>query len=431
LLEGVQGIHSSRADLGEQLFFSYVREGKLLKQQNQGLHLYKEHQRDIYAQWAVESMYLISLSLRFETKILDIAYLLLLKLMKEPEFVIDSKFIRLYLKVLTKQGKFKEALDFIDIQAKFFEGNKVEKQMMEANLFHMSDSPVLTINVLFNMLRLNSNVHQYKEIWTVYRQCIRIIIDDHLPKQNYEFKVVSDFTANESGASQAYNFETISVDDKPDKILRILYQSLKNLRKITQNVDVTQKRLQMVAHQMRRTSYLAELESLYVYALRCKNMPCGAASPFFSLMQEYIDLFFDKSDVLEDLRPYLLLLNNTEDVNTICEMFKERVKQAETSEEEPATILNPDGKYAMNSHLNQTVEQDLNKCVVSLKVLRWKFVQHKISRALGLYGTMEDNEKLDLVNRIFSCFLQAMEYHPMAQSSNGVGANHSQHANNI
>jgi len=34
-------------------------------------------------------MYLISLGLRFETKILDIAYLLLLKLMKEPSFVID------------------------------------------------------------------------------------------------------------------------------------------------------------------------------------------------------------------------------------------------------------------------------------------------------------------------------------------------------
>lgn len=47
-------------------------------------------------------MYLISLSLRFETKILDIAYLLLLKLMKEPNFEIDAKFIRLYLKVLTK-----------------------------------------------------------------------------------------------------------------------------------------------------------------------------------------------------------------------------------------------------------------------------------------------------------------------------------------
>ena len=114
-------------------------------------------------------MYLISLSLRFETKILDIAYLLLLKLMKEPNFEIDGKFIRLYLKVLTKQGKFKEALDFIDMKSQFFENDKITKQKMEASLFHASGNPVLTINVLFNMLRLNSNVNSYKEIWTVYR----------------------------------------------------------------------------------------------------------------------------------------------------------------------------------------------------------------------------------------------------------------------
>ena len=61
-------------------------------------------------------MFLISLTLKFETKILDIAYLLLLKLMKEPAFQIDFKYIQLYLKVLIKQGKNKEALDFIDKQ---------------------------------------------------------------------------------------------------------------------------------------------------------------------------------------------------------------------------------------------------------------------------------------------------------------------------
>lgn len=68
---------------------------------------------------------------------------------------------------------------------------------MEASLFHASGNPVLTINVLFNMLRLNSNVNSYKEIWAVYRQCIRIILDDHLPKNNYEFKPVTDFAIGE------------------------------------------------------------------------------------------------------------------------------------------------------------------------------------------------------------------------------------------
>jgi hypothetical protein len=64
--------------------------------------LYKFSDKDLYAQWAVESMALISSTLKFETKILDIAYLLLLKLMKEPKFALDMKFINLYIEVLTK-----------------------------------------------------------------------------------------------------------------------------------------------------------------------------------------------------------------------------------------------------------------------------------------------------------------------------------------
>ena len=56
---------------------------------------------------------------------------------------------------------------------------------------------------------------------------------------------------------------------------------------------------------------------------------------------------------------------------------------------------------------------------------------HKINRKLGAYNTMEENLKLDLANRIFSCFLQAMEFDQRVQSSEGVGANHTQHDHNI
>ena len=49
---------------------------------------------------------------------------------------------------------------------------------------------------------------------------------------------------------------------------------------------------------------------------------------------------------------------------------------------------------------------------------------HKINRKLGAYNTMEENLKLDLANRIYSCFLQAMEFDPRVQLSTGVGANH-------
>lgn len=109
-MEYVLNIFPGKLDLQEQLFFSYVREGKLLKQQNQALTLYKSHQKEIHAQWAVESMFLISLNLKFETKVLDIAYLLMLKLMKEPTFKFDKKFVLLQIKILEKQGKFKDAI---------------------------------------------------------------------------------------------------------------------------------------------------------------------------------------------------------------------------------------------------------------------------------------------------------------------------------
>jgi hypothetical protein len=100
LLEGVCVSNPDNEELGEELFFSYVRENKFLKQQNQALALYKMTQKEGHALWAVEVMYLISLNLKFETKILDIAYLLLLKTMKHPDFIMDKKFVLMYIKVL-------------------------------------------------------------------------------------------------------------------------------------------------------------------------------------------------------------------------------------------------------------------------------------------------------------------------------------------
>lgn len=182
-------------------------------------------------------------------------------------------------------------------------------------------------------------------------------------------------------------------------------------------MDPSNARLHNLAITVRRTSYLAELESLYCYALRCKNMACGSQSPFFCLMQEYIELYYDKADVLMDLKPYLSLLNDRDDVITMRDMFRQKVLQTENQEDEPNMRVKADGNYAIKSHYRtqQEAEQQ-EKFVVSLKVLRWKFLQHKFMRTLGQYSHMEDNEKCDLVNRIFGCFLQAMEYHPLAKT---------------
>ena len=68
-------------------------------------------------------------------------------------------------------------------------------------------------------------------------------------------------------------------------------------------------------------------------------------------MLEYIDYFYDKADVLEDLTPYFKLLNDREDVAMVKERFRDRLADAESTEDEPPTRTKVDGSYAIGSHL--------------------------------------------------------------------------------
>ena len=45
-------------------------------------------------------------------------------------------------------------------------------------------------------------------------------------------------------------------------------------------------------------------------------------------MMEYIDLFFDKADVVMDLKPYLRLMNVSDDVISIRDRLRERINIA-------------------------------------------------------------------------------------------------------
>ena len=182
--------------------------------------------------------------------------------------------------------------------------------IQEASLYHANGEPIETINKLFAMLKENNTLNKYKDIWYVYRRCIRIILDDHLPKNQFEFRPTCEFSSIEGGVSSNASFDQVTAEFALDKIMRILYISIKNMRKPPPQIDVTNKRDNMVMQQMRRTSYLSEIEFLYVFALRCKGLQCGIGSNFFTLLMEYIDHFFDKADVLDDLKSYLKLLNN-------------------------------------------------------------------------------------------------------------------------
>lgn len=67
------------------------------------------------------SMTLIFSTLKFETKILDIGYLLLLKLLKEPKYEVDMSFAFLFTDLLAKQKRYNDALKFLDEKSHLFD----------------------------------------------------------------------------------------------------------------------------------------------------------------------------------------------------------------------------------------------------------------------------------------------------------------------
>jgi hypothetical protein len=71
--------------------------------------------------------------------------------------------------------------------------------------------------------------------------------------------------------------------------------------------------MKVIADQMHRTSYLAELEFYFVYNLNCGATKVGEGSPSYLIMCEYIDQYYMTFDVVNDLRTYLSLLNQHTD----------------------------------------------------------------------------------------------------------------------
>ena len=51
-------------------------------------------------------------------------------------------------------------------------------------------------------------------------------------------------------------------------------------------------------------------------------------------------------------------------------------------------------------------------------------LKFKLDRMMGVNTIMPLDNKFKLVNNLFACFLQALEYHPVAVSGIGAGAMH-------
>lgn len=77
----------------------------------------------------------------------------------------------------------------------------------------------MAINVFFNILRLNSHINQYTDMWDQYQKCITVICDDFLPRRKkYELKGNIDQLLLKA-ETKGVNFDPITIEAEPEEVL--------------------------------------------------------------------------------------------------------------------------------------------------------------------------------------------------------------------
>ena len=218
-----------------------------------------------------------------------------------------------------------------------------------------------------------------------YKEIIRVICDDYLPKRKkFALKADIELIASKYDASSEaknVNFDPLIVDTDEQDILINLITSIKNIRKDI-SIDGASKRVLGIANEMKRASFICDMEYKYVLALNYSNYPIHEHSAYFHVIIEYIREYYDKFDVINDIRPYIQLFG-PEESKAIKLFARGKVDNCEES-------YDPVGDSPP-----------------IMKLIRWRVIHFKINKLLGSFVNLDKPEKLKLVNTIVQTYLWA------------------------
>ena len=116
-----------------------------------------------------------------------------------------------------------------------------------------------------------------------------------------------------------------------DEVMITLIASIKNMRKNMEGITSESPMMVATINNLKKASYISELEYKFCVALNCPNYPTGEGSPMFNTFLDFIELFFDKTDVVEDVRTYLQLLSE-EDATSLIARVQVRLNTLESSQ---------------------------------------------------------------------------------------------------
>jgi hypothetical protein len=136
------------------------------------------------------------------------------------------------------------------------------------------------------------------------------------------------------------------------------------------------------AHNMARDSYLGEFEIRLNLALNYPSYSVNENSKFFFLVKEYVENYYNKFDVVEDIRYYLPLFGVNES-HALRMFVRDKLDIEETN-----YLENDDAPPSIN-------------------LIRWRIVHFKLNKVLGAFDHLENQAKLELVNTIMQTYLFA------------------------
>lgn len=133
---------------------------------------------------------------------------------------------------------------------------------------------------------------------------------------------------------------------------------------------------------MKRTSYLCELEFKLILALNYSQYPVNDGSSYMIAIIQYLENFYDRYDVIADLKPYIKILTYNE-IDVLRNLIRQKLETEEAA-------------YSNNTEKPPSV-----------KMLRLRMVDFKLNKLTGSFFNLEHHEKLKLVNTIMQTYLWA------------------------
>uniref|UniRef100_A0A2I3S3S8 N-alpha-acetyltransferase 25, NatB auxiliary subunit n=1 Tax=Pan troglodytes TaxID=9598 RepID=A0A2I3S3S8_PANTR len=334
------------------LFMAYARVGEYKKMQQAGMALYKIVPKNPYYFWSVMSLIMQSISAQDEnlskTMFLPLAERMVEKMVKEDKIEAEAE-VELYYMILERLGKYQEALDVI--RGKLGEKLTSEIQSRENKCMAMYKklSRWPECNALSRRLLLK-NSDDWQFYLTYFDSVFRLIEEAWTPPAEGEHSLEGEVHYS---AEEAVKF----IEDR-------ITEESKSSRHL-------------------RGPHLAKLELIRRLRSQGCNDEYKLGDPE-ELMFQYFKKFGDKPCCFTDLKVFVDLLPATQCTKFINQLLG--VVPLSTPTEDKLAL--PADIRALQQHL----------CVVQL------------TRLLGLYHTMDKNQKLSVVRELMLRYQHGLEF---------------------